>query len=94
MHPGIAPPSASPFDFRDCGNTRGWSPAGRHEVDQRPTALQVVRATPKSVDPDGIAQLEHAAAVNALDHRFKVGEKRVGEDVFRQMIASGRSPVS
>ena len=62
---------------------RRLSPSGRHKVDQRPTALQVVRATPEAFDPDGVAQLENALTVDALDRGFKVGEKWIGENIFR-----------
>jgi len=76
-------PNAPPCRIRGSHHVRRLSPPGRHEVDQRPTALHVVRATPEAIDPDGVTQLENALTVDALDRRFKVGEKWIGENIFR-----------
>jgi len=59
--------SASLIGHWSSGDACRFLPSGRHEVDQRPTALQVVWATPEAIDPDRVAQLENTLAVDALD---------------------------
>lgn len=94
VYPATVPSTTPGCESRSSGRVGHLSPARRHKVDQRPTALQVVWTTPESINPDRVTQLEHATTVDTLDPRFKVGEERVCEDVLRQMIASARSAVS